>query len=126
MTTYAATVAREGKWWMVRIPALGGTTQARRLAEAADMAREFVAVTLDVGVDDVAIDLTIEPVAGIDVLGRLTDIRDARQRAAEIERAAASDAIALAKQLAAAGLPRRDIGTMLGISFQRADQLVRS
>ena len=126
MTNYAATVTREGKWWMVRIPALSGLTQARRLSEAADMARDFVAATLDVAADDVVIDVTVEHVAGIDVDRRLAEIRDARERAAALERQAASGAIALAQQLAAAGLPRRDIGTMLGVSFQRADQLVRS
>ncbi len=125
-TTYSATVTREDKWWMVTIPALAGTTQARRLSEAADMARDFVRATLDVAADAVVIDLTVEPVAGIDVDGRLAEIRHARERAAVLERQAASGAIALAQELAAAGLPRRDIGMLLGVSFQRADQFVKS
>ncbi len=125
-TRYSATVTREGKWWMVRIPEISGLTQARRLGEAQLMAQQYIAVTLDVPRESVAVDLTVEPVGSIDVSGRLAQIRDARQQAAVLERAAASGAIALAKDLAALGVPRRDIGAILGVSFQRADQLVRS
>ena len=125
-TRYSATVTREGKWWMVRIPEISGLTQARRLGEAQLMAQQYIAVTLDVPRESVAVDLTVEPVGSIDVSGRLAQIQDARQQAAVLERAAASGAIALAKDLAALSVPRRDIGAILGVSFQRADQLVRS
>lgn len=123
---HSATVTREGKWWIVRIPEIAGLTQARRLGEAELMAREYVAVTLGVPLESVAVELTVAPVGGIDVTGRLAEIRDARQRADALEQAAASGAIALAKELAALSVPRRDIGAILGVSFQRADQLVRS
>ncbi len=125
-TRYSATVTREGKWWMVRIPEISGLTQARRLGEAQLMAQQYIAVTLDLPRESVSVDLTVEPLGTIDVSGRLAQIRDARQQADVLERAAASGAIALAKDLAALRVPRRDIGAILGVSFQRADQLVRS
>src|SRR5665647_2131575 len=36
MKTYDITVTREGKWWMVAVPAIDGLTQARRLSEIRD------------------------------------------------------------------------------------------
>lgn len=39
---------REGRWWAIEIPALGGITQAVRLADVESEARNYIAVTLDV------------------------------------------------------------------------------
>jgi len=33
MKTYNVTVTREGKWWMIDVPAIDGLTQARRLSK---------------------------------------------------------------------------------------------
>lgn len=126
MTTYKATVTREGKWWMVRIPELDGLTQARRLAEAEDMAREWIAVTLDVPLEDVAVEVAVERVGGVDVAGQLDVIRRERENAAALERDALDHAAALAKALADEDVPVRDIGAALGVSFQRAHQLVQA
>ena len=124
MKSYEATVTREGKWWMVAIPEIDGLTQARRLSEAEKMAREYVAVTLDLAIDSVAIRLHLGRVAGIDVSETLAEIRDDRQRVAELETATRERSSELARELAAAQIPVRDIGTMMGVSFQRAHQLV--
>ena len=124
MKSYDATVTREGKWWMVAIPEIDGLTQARRLSEAEEMAREYVAVTLDLPLDSVSIRLHLGSVGGIDVSETLAQIRDGRERAAELEAATRKRSSDLAKELAAANIPVRDIGTMMGVSFQRAHQLV--
>jgi hypothetical protein len=126
MRSYDATVTRDGKWWMVAIPEIDGLTQARRLSEAEKMAREYVAVTLDLPLDSVAIRLHIGSVAGIDVSETLAEIRDGRQRVAELEAATRERSSELARRLSAANIPVRDIGTMMGVSFQRAHQLVTS
>ncbi|BCB85176.1 HicB family toxin-antitoxin system [Phytohabitans suffuscus] len=125
-TTYDVTVTREGKWWMVDIPALDGLTQARRLAEAGQMAREWIAVTTETPIDDIAVNVTVERVGDIDVSAQLDEIHRQRERAAELEREALAHAAALAKALAAQDVPVRDIGAALGVSFQRAHQLVRT
>jgi len=124
MNIYDATVTREGKWWMVAIPEIDGLTQARRLSEAEKMAREYVAVTLDLPLDSVAIRLRMGSVAGIEVSETLAEIQDDRQRAAELEAATRERSSELARKLAAANIPVRDIGTLMGVSFQRAHQLV--
>lgn len=127
MKLYRATVYREGRWWMVSIPQLDGLTQARRLSEAELMAREYIAVTLDVPIKDVAVDVHVESVGSVkDIETRLATIEAERQKAAELERQATADAAQLAKDLAAAQVPLRDVGSILGVSHQRAHQLVKS
>jgi len=125
-TEYEVTVTRDGRWWMVRIPAMGGLTQARRLSEADLMAREWIAITKDVPVEDVAVSITVERVGNLDVASRLRVIHRERERAAAMERDAIGKTAALAKELAAENVPVRDIGVALGVSFQRAHQLVKA
>ncbi len=123
-TTYTATAAREGRWWTVTVPAVDGVTQARRLGDVEDMARELVAVTLDVPVEDVAVEVAVSAVDGVDVGAALEAIRDERARAAALERDASARAQQLARDLVAKAVPLRDVGTILGVSHQRAHQLV--
>jgi len=117
-TTYTATVAREGRWWMIAVPDVDGITQARRLTDVPAMARELIAVSLDIPADDVDVTIVHRPVDGIDVDGA------ARQRAADLEHATSKRAQALARDLAAHDIPLRDVGAILGVSHQRAHQLV--
>lgn len=122
-TTYAATAVREGRWWVVAVEGIG-VTQARRIAEAPRAAREMVAVTLDVPLDDVEIDLTVGDVDDIHVAAEVAAIRDERARASELEHAASQRAQALARNLAAHDVSMRDVGAILGVSHQRAHQLI--
>jgi hypothetical protein len=112
---------------MVRVSEISGLTQARRLSEAGLMARELIAVTRDVPIEDVEVTLTIDAVGGVtDIPGRLARIRNERQQAAELERSASRAAADLAKALNQADVPLRDVGSILGVSHQRAHQLVTS
>jgi hypothetical protein len=112
---------------MVRVPGVDGITQARRLSEARLMAKEFVAVTQGVPLDDVDVDLVLDSVAGLDdISARLATIESNREQAAALERSATLEAAALAKDLNARDIPVRDVGAILGVSHQRAHQLVRS
>ena len=127
MSTHTATVTREGKWWMVRVAGLNGLTQARHLGEANRMAREFIAVSLDEPLENVNVDVTVVSA------GRVTDIDKVLQRiraergaAADLESKAQQDTIDLARALVAENIPLRDIGAVLGVSHQRAHQLVHS
>lgn len=126
MKTYSALVSREGKWWMVHIPELNGLTQARRLADAGLMAREWIAVNLDLDLEDVEVTVSVADIDGIPVAASLETIQSERKQAAELEREASERAAALAKSLAAKDIPVRDIGAAMGVSFQRAHQLVNS
>ncbi len=67
MPTFDIELTRDSRWWMIRVSALAGyvgaggavnlsdTTQARRRGEIDTMAREFIAVVLDMPVDDVVV-----------------------------------------------------------------------
>lgn len=121
---YKVEVTRDGKWWMLSVPELGELTQARRLSEAERMAREVIAVTLDIRLSAVHVNLKVGKVGSVnhpDEHARA--IRARREEAKRLEREAAAEASQLARDLAAAEVPMRDIGTMLGVSHQRAHQL---
>lgn len=126
MTTYRVEVTREGKWWMVAIPELDGLTQARRLGETELMAREYIAVTKGVPLDEVAVEVSLSVGEVTDAGARAAEIRREREQAAELEARALAESKRLAHDLANEQVPVRDIGEILGVTFQRASQLVNS
>ncbi len=126
ITTYKGTITREGKWWMIEIPEIDGLTQARRLDDAEQSARELIAVDRDVPLSQVAVDLTIEPINGAPISEYVAQIRQDKTTAAKAERRAVQSSTDLSRILAAAGVPQRDIATLLGVSFQRVAQLLAS
>ena len=124
--TFTATVSREGKWWMISVADVG-LTQARRLSKANDMATELVAVTLDIAIDEVNVDIIFDGVGEVQgISSTLETIRSERAEASALEQSASRGAAELAKRLAAEDVPIRDVGTILGVSHQRAHQLVSS
>ena len=126
MTQYTAVVTREGKWWMVSVPEIDGLTQARRLSEVELMARELIAVSKDIALEQVHVAVSLALVGGLaNVTERVAEIAARRQEAADLERQAAQDATALAQDLSERNIPVRDVGAILGVSHQRAHQLLR-
>lgn len=128
MITYTAHAALGTHYWVVRVPGLGNNpdqglpTQARRLADVEATARDLVATYLDVDPETVAITVAIDLPASIrsdlDTAARLAD--DARRLSDD----AADRRRAAARELRSRGLTVREIGTVLGVSFQRAQQLL--
>ena len=57
--TFDVFAARDGQWWMIRIPSLDGLTQARRLNDVNLMAREWIALTLAVPIGDVSVSVSV-------------------------------------------------------------------
>ena len=55
MSSFDIDVTRDGGWWMVHIPKLGGRTQARYPREVELMAREYIAISTGTPIDQVAI-----------------------------------------------------------------------
>jgi hypothetical protein len=125
MKHYRASVTREGKWWMVRVVDINGLTQARRLSEAELMARELIALSLHVPIDEVGVTIDVQSIGPItDLRERLARIDSERRQSTELERQATRDAAELARALVQLDVPLRDVGTVLGVSHQRAHQLV--
>lgn len=125
--TYSVSVTRDGKWWMIAVPELDALTQARRLGDVATNARELIALETGVALDEVEIEqrIELEP-GGEDVANRVAQINEDRAKLIVEEARVKAAAEAFAKELASAHVPVRDIGTLLGVTFQRASQLVNS
>ena len=118
-----AVAERSGSWWAVRVPEVPGVfTQARRLDQVKGMAADAVAALL--GVDPASVDVDVQPVLAAAVSKRLAQARRERLRADELAAAAAANLRRVARALADDGLPERDIGSILGVSHQRAHQLL--
>lgn len=124
MTKHIVEVYRDGKWWMADIAELDLLTQSRRIANIEDAAREAIAVTLDVDLLDVEIEIRMRPIAEIDVDALRAEIHRVHEAASALEREATLRSKELTQSLAQAGVPLRDIGTIIGFSHQRAHQLL--
>jgi hypothetical protein len=135
MHTYRVTVTRDDRWWMVHVPELmghvtasgavnvGDVTQARRVSEIASQARDFICTVTDQAPSAFDMDITIT-VDSIDVTARAGQVASDRAAAERHAAAAQDEARALARELAKHGIAVRDVGEVLGVSFQRAQQLI--
>ncbi|MDR3068546.1 MAG: hypothetical protein LBU50_03490 [Cellulomonas sp.] len=121
---YTSTAVRDGRVWSVRCDQHPSAASiVTRLADAADHQREAIAVVAGVDAADVEVEVTVSLPDGVrDHIERAAALRT---RAAESNHAAASEARAAAALLAGSGIPLRDVGTILGVSHQRAHQLVK-
>jgi hypothetical protein len=124
VTDYTALCERVGKWWEITVPELdsGRVTQARRLDQVDETVRSLVRLMAGSEPDCVTVEVLLPEDLRADV-DRARTMRERAEREA-LESAALSRASA--KRLAADGLSVRDIGQILGISFQRASQLLTS
>ena len=84
------------------------------------------AVALLTGADRASIEVTVVPELSDEVRKHINHAQQLREESARSNSEAAAEARAAAKALASAGLPLRDIGTILGVSYQRAHQLLSS
>lgn len=120
---YTAKAVRAGAWWAIEVPEVEGTfTQARRLDQVENVAREAVALMLDVAQD--SFDISVE----YDVPAQWAALLESL-KAAQDAQAAAEYAVSMAlRQVAASlhneGLPMRDVGALMGRSTQRISQLI--
>jgi hypothetical protein len=121
--TYRLVVEREPGWWIVQIPELDLTTQARRLGDVEKNAREAIAALLDVGT--LTFDLEQEVRPPVAVAQELDEARALMDRAA-ILREESADRIgqAVDKLIKDFGLTMREAGKLLDLSHQRIAQLV--
>jgi hypothetical protein len=122
LKTYHAEVDRDGAVWRVRVPEVQRTTQARKLSEVEPMARDLIAIMDDIPADSFSLDVTI--VLPADVQEELERSAVLRQDAARSQAAAAAASRRAARRLRDQGLPLQDVGRALGVSFQRAKQLI--
>ena len=122
MKTYRAEIERDGRFWRVRVPDIDRSTQARNLSEAEAMVRDLIAIMTDVPQSSFAVDMKI--ILPEDVQLELDQSQALREQAKQSQAEAARLARDAAHRLHVLGLSLRDIGQALGVTFQRAKQLV--
>jgi predicted RNase H-like HicB family nuclease len=116
--TYTAVCRRSSGWWAIGVPELKGVhTQARRLDQAEGMARDAIALMLDVDPATIAVEVRPEQPS---VVSRALEARRAARQAEETaERATAAAVQALLDD----GYTVRDAGALLSLSPQRISQI---
>jgi hypothetical protein len=120
--TYSVVAEREPGWWIVHVPELDITTQARRVSDIEPNSREAIAVWLDADVADVAV--TVELSTPAPVRQEMDEARRLLQEANGMQEKAgelAGDAVRIL--LDDLGLTMRDAAAVLGVSHQRIAQL---
>lgn len=115
---YTVTCQRSGGWWAIEVPEIKGAhSQARRLDQVEYMARDVIALMLDVPADSFEVD--IKP----DLPAEAVEALRAREEAERAERRAATATRWAIEQLRAAGFSVRDTGSLLHLSPQRVSQI---
>ncbi len=121
---YSAVVhaTRTGRWWSITIDEdPRAQTQARRLDQVEDVARSVLIDTDMLSPTESATFTVITRADSLDELRRAAV--DAKEVANEVASKAARE---FARRAADQGLPLRDIGAMLGVTHQSAQQLLTS
>jgi hypothetical protein len=99
-------------------------TQSRTLADAEGMARDYIALDLDVPEDSFDVRITPEVGGGVDEKVKRT--REEIGAAAQAQGRAAESSRVLVGELKGLGLSGRDMAAVLGITPQRVSQLART
>jgi predicted RNase H-like HicB family nuclease len=122
MKTYHVSASRDGRFWLVHIPEIDQYTQGRNLAEVEPMARDLIALWLEIPEASFRVEVHVE--LPNDVRHHLELAAMYTANSAHAQAQAARERRLAARELKAKGLTVRDIGAALGISYQRAQQLV--
>ncbi len=123
MKTWHAKAWRDGKFWIIEVEGLPSATQARSVREIDEMVYDFVSILTGEPTNAFHVETSIELPSEVELcLKRATDLRSQADAA---RRAAAEESRKAARALKASGLTVRDVGAALGISFQRAHQLIK-
>ena len=119
--SYRATVTRDGRFWLVRVDGVG-STQTRHLRELDALAKDLIVVMTGDNEEEVVVDYDIR--LPDDVAEHLRRSAELRAASAEAQAAAAAKIRSAARRLHEQGVALRDVGKVLGVSHQRAHQLV--
>jgi predicted RNase H-like HicB family nuclease len=124
--TYRVAAIRSGRWWAIEVPALPGVhSQARRLDQVEDMAREAIALMQNVPEDsfDVTVETDLASLGGLQpLINEALEAREAYELAQDRASAAMRQAVG---EIRSSGYTSRDAGMLLGVSNQRISQIER-
>jgi len=115
-----ATLVDNGSWHL-EVPEVGRSTQARHVKEIDTMARDLIQIMTGEPAESLA--LNVELVLPGEAADHWRRAQELREQAERLQTEAAKESRETARFLKSQGLSLRDIGAVLGISFQRAHQL---
>lgn len=122
---YTSTARKDGRWWVVQNDQHpGAISQLTQLSQAADHQREAIAFVADVDPDDIEVE--VRPVVDHAVEKLIAEAAYQRETAEALMASASDNTRKAVHVMRDQGLTVRDIGTILGVSFQRAAQLLNS
>jgi hypothetical protein len=124
VTSYHVTVQRGDSHWLIHVLEIDQWTQARRLGEAQAMIRDLISVMTEV--DPESVEFTMDVQLPHDAQQHVTRAEHLRDQSAKAQREAAEQWRAAASALSEQGLTMCEIGEILHLSHQRAQQLVKS
>ena len=123
---YRVRAVRWSRGWELHISdahsTVVGVTQARRLSGAEAMVRDYLA--LDTGLDPESFTVTITPEVPGGLSEEIAAVRAEQQAVAARQADLAARARAIARRLKDAGLSGAEVGAVMGVSEQRASQLL--
>lgn len=126
VSVYDVTVERGDRYWLVHVPAIGRTTQVRSLREVEPMARDLITVMSSESLDPDDLQLNVHVELPDEVQAHLQRYRVLLEESVQAQANAAAEWRSAARSLAGRGMTYRDIGAALGVSHQRAEQLVKT
>ncbi len=121
MTTYTAGLKKVGRFWKVYVRELDRTTQVVRLSEVEDAVRDLVNLLTDEPKSSIMVDRNF--ILADSLRRRIDEARTRRAEAEALAKKASADMRQAARQLRAEGYTVRDVGEVLNLSYQRAQQL---
>lgn len=120
---YTSIARRDGRLWFVQNEQFpGAISQPHRLDQAVEHQREAIAFVAGVPIDSVDVSVRVSIDDHIDA--QLAEAEQLRSEAAEKQARATALRSGVAQALDRRGFTVRDIGVVLGISHQRAHQLL--
>lgn len=118
--TYEVVAEPDGRFWLLTVPAIDRSSQARNTKEIPTMAKDLIEIMT--GEADAEIEVRFALPASI--RAHLDNVESARASEEQSRRTAARELRAAAQALRAQRLSYEDVGVVLGVSHQRAHQLV--
>lgn len=125
MTKLTALAERGTGWWVVEVPEIDGLfTQARSLSQIPAMVKD--AAALMTGEPEESFEVEVSPVISPEIRAHIEEAQRLFDEANQVKHSAAEESRKAARELATSGMTLRDVGAVLGVSYQRAHQLVSS
>lgn len=129
-TAYEVYAERSDDWWAIEFPSVDDRihSQARRLDQIPELAAEAITMWFadEDGRQVLPEQIQVVPVVDNEFSRILVRARNEREQAEAVAASARSAMLDVVRAGRHAGLPVRDIGELLGVSYQYAARLARS